>query len=44
MFTRESPGATGGPQIQSVDITGRNLRKVPTAGFASEPSWSGLLS
>ena len=44
MFFRESPGATGGPQIYSVDITGRNLRQVPTAGFASDPSWSGLLS
>ena len=43
MFFRESPGASGGPQLYSVDITGRNLRKVPTAGFASDPSWSGLL-
>ncbi|HMQ95517.1 MAG TPA: Tol-Pal system beta propeller repeat protein TolB [Amaricoccus sp.] len=43
MFFRETPGDTGGPQIYSVDITGRNLRKVPTAGFASDPSWSGLL-
>lgn len=44
MFYREAPGASGGPQIHSVDITGRNLRQVPTRGFASEPSWSGLLS
>ena len=44
MFFRESPGASGGPQVFSVDITGRNLRRVPTAGFASDPSWSGLLS
>jgi TolB protein len=44
MFFRESPGASGGPQIYSVDITGRNLRRVPTGGFASDPSWSGLLS
>lgn len=44
MFFRESPGEGGGPQIYSVDITGRNLRQVPTAGFASDPSWSGLLS
>jgi TolB protein len=44
MFFRETPGETGGPQLYSVDITGRNLRKVPTAGFASDPSWSGLLS
>ena len=44
MFFRESPGSSGGPQLYSVDITGRNLRQVPTAGFASDPSWSGLLS
>ena len=44
MFFRESPGASGGPQLYSVDITGRNLRQVPTAGFASDPSWSGLLA
>jgi len=43
MFYRETPGESGGPQIYSVDITGRNLRRVPTAGFASGPSWSGLL-
>jgi TolB protein len=43
MFFRETPGANGGPQIFSVDITGRNLRRVPTSGFASDPSWSGLL-
>ena len=44
MFFRESPGESGGPQIYSVDITGRNLRKVPTAGFSSDTSWSGLLA
>lgn len=44
MFFRESPGETGGPRLYSVDITGRNLKPVPTAGFASDPSWSGLLS
>ncbi len=43
MFFRESPGESGGPRIHSVDITGRNLRPVPTPGFASDPSWSGLL-
>lgn len=43
MFFRETPGEGGGPNIYSVDITGRNLRRVPTEGFASDPSWSGLL-
>jgi TolB protein len=44
MFYRETPGETGGPQLHSVDVTGRNLRPIPTQGFASDPSWSGLLS
>jgi TolB protein len=44
MFFRETPGAGGGPQLYSVDITGRNLKQVPTVGFASDPSWSGLLA
>jgi TolB protein len=42
MFTRESPGAAGGAQLYSVDITGRNLRAVPTEGAASDPAWSPL--
>ncbi|HSF93154.1 MAG TPA: Tol-Pal system beta propeller repeat protein TolB [Paracoccaceae bacterium] len=43
MFFRESQGASGAPQIYSVDITGRNLRRIPTPSFASDPAWSGLL-
>lgn len=43
MFFRETPGESGGPQLYSVDVTGRNLRRVQTGGFASDPSWSGLL-
>ncbi|SPH24610.1 Dipeptidyl-peptidase 5 [Defluviimonas aquaemixtae] len=43
MFTRESPGAGGGAQLFSVDITGRNLRAVPMEGGASDPAWSPLL-
>ncbi len=41
MFTREEPGTD--PQLMSVDITGRNLRRIPTPGAASDPSWSPLL-
>jgi len=41
MFTREEPGSD--PLLMSVDITGRNLRRVPTPGPASDPSWSPLL-
>ena len=43
MFTRESPGAAGGAQLYSVDISGRNLRAVPLEGAASDPAWSPLL-
>ena len=43
MFFRESSGANGAPQLYSVDISGRNLKQVPTPGFASDPNWSGLL-
>ncbi len=41
MFTREAQG--GDPSLYSVDITGRNLRRVPTPGPASDPSWGPLL-
>ncbi|TMV94786.1 Tol-Pal system protein TolB [Thioclava sp. BHET1] len=43
MFTRESPGAQGEAALYSVDISGRNLKKVPTPGPASDPAWSPLL-
>lgn len=43
MFTRESAGAGGQAQLYSVDITGRNLRPIPTEGAASDPAWSPLL-
>ncbi len=43
MFTRQSAGATGEPALQSVDISGRNLRKTPAPGPASDPAWSPLL-
>jgi TolB protein len=41
MFTRQAPG--GDPVLMSVDISGRNLRQVPTDGPASDPAWSPLL-
>ncbi len=43
MFTRESAGAGGEPALYSVDISGRNLKKVKTPGPASDPAWSPLL-
>jgi TolB protein len=44
MFFRESQGASGGPKLFSVDITGYNERAVPTPAFASDPAWSPLRS
>jgi hypothetical protein len=42
MFFREArPGA--GPKLWSVDLTGVNLRQVPTPADASDPAWSPLL-
>ncbi|WP_442954446.1 Tol-Pal system beta propeller repeat protein TolB [Pararhodobacter sp.] len=41
MFSREQAGGDSG--LFSVDISGRNLRRVPTPGAASDPSWSPLL-
>jgi TolB protein len=43
MFTRESAGADGQPALYSVDISGRNLRRLPTENAASDPAWSPLL-
>jgi len=43
MFTRVTPGAAGASALWSVDISGRNLRRVPAPGPASDPSWSPLL-
>lgn len=43
MFFRESPGANGAPQLYSVDVSGRNLRRIATPENASDPSWSALL-
>ncbi|MEO0911305.1 MAG: hypothetical protein AAFX96_13530, partial [Pseudomonadota bacterium] len=43
MFFRESRGASGGPKLFSIDLTGSNERQVPTPSFASDPAWSPLL-
>lgn len=42
MFTREGAGAGGRATLMSVDITGRNLRKVPLPGAGSDPTWGPL--
>ncbi|SFA89371.1 TolB protein [Poseidonocella pacifica] len=43
MFTRETRGEAGQASLYSVDVSGRNLRRVPTPGGASDPAWSPLL-
>jgi TolB protein len=40
-FFREGAGPTGAASIWSVDVTGRNLRRLPTPNGASDPAWSG---
>jgi len=42
MFFRESRGASGGPKLFSIDLTGYNERQVPTPAFGSDPAWSPL--
>jgi TolB protein len=44
MFFREGPGASGGPRLVSVDVTGYNERQVTTPSFGSDPAWSPLLA
>jgi TolB protein len=41
MFFREERG--GGARLWSVDLTGQNLRQIPTQTDASDPAWSPLL-
>jgi TolB protein len=42
MFFRD-PGGNSGPQLFTVDVTGRNEQRIPTPAFASDPAWSPLL-
>lgn len=39
IFAREPQGAGGLPELYTVDLSGRNLRRVPTRDGASDPSW-----
>ena len=47
MFYRQSQtrrdGSGGNSSLWSVDLTGRNLRRVRTPADASDPAWSPLL-
>ncbi|MEM0898545.1 MAG: Tol-Pal system beta propeller repeat protein TolB [Pseudomonadota bacterium] len=42
MYFRQ-PAGGGGPQLWSIDVTGRNEQRVQTPEFASDPAWSPLL-
>ena len=42
-FFRESAGANGAASLWSVDITGRNLKRLTVPGAGSDPAWSPLL-
>ncbi|WP_299483175.1 Tol-Pal system beta propeller repeat protein TolB [uncultured Roseibium sp.] len=44
VFFRDTPGANGGPQVWTVDLTGYNEQRVDTPAFASDPSWSPLIN
>jgi TolB protein len=44
LFFRESRGENGGPNLWSVDLTGRNERQIETPNFASDPAWSPLMN
>ncbi|KAB2869611.1 MAG: Tol-Pal system protein TolB [Bauldia sp.] len=44
MFFRDTPGANGGPQLWTVDLTGYNEFRVPTPNFGSDPAWSPLIN
>lgn len=44
MFFRDVPGANGGPQLWSIDLTGYNERQLPTPAFGSDPAWSPLIN
>ncbi len=44
MFFRDTPGANGGPQLWTVDLTGYNEYRIPLEGFASDPAWSPLIN
>jgi TolB protein len=42
MFFTENAGS-GGPRLNTIDLTGRNKQTIDTPNFASDPAWSPLL-
>lgn len=43
MFFRD-PGGESGPSLYSIDVWGRNERRIGTETYASDPAWSPLLT
>ncbi|MCX8506190.1 MAG: Tol-Pal system beta propeller repeat protein TolB [Alphaproteobacteria bacterium] len=41
--TQANSRSGGATKLQTIDITGRNLREIPTLGDASDPAWSPLI-
>ena len=44
MFFRDTPGANGGPQLWTIDLTGYNEQRITTPSFGSDPAWSPLIN
>ena len=44
MFFRDVPGPNGGPELWTIDITGRHQFRVPLPAFGSDPAWSPLIN
>ena len=44
VFFRDTPGANGGPQVWTVDLTGYNEQRVNTPAFGPDPSWPPLIN
>ena len=44
MFFRNTQGATGGPQLWTIDLSGYGEARLQTPNFASDPAWSPLLN
>lgn len=43
LFTKETRGRNSRAELWSVDLTGRNLKRVDTPGQATDPAWSPIL-
>lgn len=43
IFTKESSGRNSRAELWSIDLTGRNLKRVNTPGQATDPAWSPIL-